>query len=175
MAVNQKEYITKKQQAFVDAYLSDPKMTGIQAAIKAGYSKKGANSISTQLLNNPKIKVLIDREMQERAKRTNIDKDYVLFALADALEMARGNKPIKVSRPKEDGGSEVVEVIRTDLTAMTRSAELLGKHLGMFVEKQDISVKHSLEKTVADISARNAEQRKSLLPKDNIEFDNGED
>ena len=88
--------------------------------------------------------------------------------------MGMGIRPITVTINK-NGKKQVDKVRKTNLTAANKSLEMLGRHLGMFVDKQEIEDKRSLEVTMQSISKENAAQRKSLLPKDNIEFDDSED
>ena len=163
--------LTTRHRLFVDCYLADPDLNAKRAAITAGYSQKSASSIASQLMQRPDIKAAIELEQKERIVRTGVDVDYVIGSLLDAMEMARGNLPVTITKT-EDGVDVVKKIKKTNLMAMNRTAELLGKHLGIFVEKQEIEAKHTLEKTIADISKENAANRKSLLPKDNIDFDN---
>lgn len=165
-----KTKFTKQQLAFVDAYLSDPEMSGTNAAIEAGYSKRTAASQASQLLARAEIQALIEKKQAERIERTKIDQDYVLLNLVEAIEMAKGNKAT-VSTKTENGKQVVTKHRKTNLTALNKSLELAGRHLGMFVDKKEIEAKHTLAETMADVSKRNAAARKTLLPKDNIDFD----
>jgi phage terminase small subunit len=165
---------SEQQQRFVDCLLADPDRNAKAAAIKAGYSKKTASSQASQLMANPKVQALIEHKDTERVKRTEVDQDYVIYNLVEAMEMAKGTRPITIT--KNDNGKQVVEKVRkTNLTAMNKAAELLGRHLGMFVDKQELTAQHTLATSMTDIAKRNASQRVSLLPKDNIDFDDEPD
>lgn len=52
-----------KQKAFADYYLENGNLT--QAAIKAGYSKKYANTNANKLLQNTTIKTYIDQRLEQ--------------------------------------------------------------------------------------------------------------
>ena len=79
---------SEQQQRFVDCLLADPDRNAKAAAIKAGYSKKTASSQASQLMANPKIQALIEHKDTERVKRTEVDQDYVIYNLVEAMEMA---------------------------------------------------------------------------------------
>lgn len=138
--------LTPRQSRFVDEYLLEPNAT--QAAIKAGYSKKGANGTGARLLANVSIQKAIEYRQQERAKRTQVDADYVLHRLteidqldiADILEDDGKAKPIK-EWPKAWRQSisavDVQEIMNGDLETVIRKVkwpdklknlELIGKH-----------------------------------------------
>lgn len=72
--------LTAKQAAFVREYLVD--LNATQAAIRAGYSKKTANVIASELLAKPNIQSAIQEEMKKRAERTEITADKVLKEFA---------------------------------------------------------------------------------------------
>jgi phage terminase large subunit len=71
-----------KQLAFINEYLTD--FNGTQAAIRAGYSEKGARTAGSELLANPNILAEIRARVNERA----MSADEVLLRLG---EEARGN------------------------------------------------------------------------------------
>lgn len=81
-----------KQQRFAEEYIIDLNATA--AYKRAGYSGTGnvAESMSSQLLSNIKVKQYIQIAMDKRAERTGITQDVVLqqwasIALADANEL----------------------------------------------------------------------------------------
>lgn len=63
---------------FVLEYLADPVMNATQAAIRAGYSERTAKAKASSLLSEPEIKAMVDKEIEARAKRTEITADRVL-------------------------------------------------------------------------------------------------
>lgn len=76
--------LTTKQARFVEEYLID--LNATQAAIRAGYSLKGADTTGPRLLDDPRIIAAIDARKIERSERTEIDADWVLRRLADEAE-----------------------------------------------------------------------------------------
>lgn len=80
--------LTAKQQRFVVEYLVD--LNATQAAIRAGYAAARAREQAYQLMKRPEIKAAIERAMEERSKRLQVDADYVLQRLTeiDQLDLA---------------------------------------------------------------------------------------
>jgi phage terminase small subunit len=108
------ENLTPKQAAFCREYLVD--LNGTQAAIRAGYSPKTANEQAAQLLAKLSISSVIQKAMDERAKRVEISADDVL---GDILETRK---------------AAAAEGKHSD---RLRANELLGKHLKLFTDKVD--------------------------------------
>jgi len=104
--------LTPKRARFVEEYLRDVNAT--QAALRAGYAESGARTEGARLLANADIQEAIAVAQAERSRRTRIDADDVLRILYDE---ARGIGPDTAS------------------SARIRAAELLGKNLGMFVDR----------------------------------------
>ena len=87
---SRKEQLSPKQAAFVQEYLID--LNATQAAIRAGYSKRSAYSISHDLLAMPKVEAAIAEARTERSARTHISQDQVLkhwweLATADTRDL----------------------------------------------------------------------------------------
>lgn len=94
-----KRKLTNKQRAFIDEYLVD--LNGTQSAIRAGYSAATANRIATKLLSKVVIQEKIAVKQAARAKRTQIDSDYVLKRLAavdqmDVIDILNDDGSVKV-------------------------------------------------------------------------------
>lgn len=149
--------LTKKQQVFVEEYLVD--LNATQAAIRAGYSADTANVIGCENLTKPNIQQAIAEQMAERSKRTGVNQDRVVLELARIAFINPKNliNPVDASIKPEateddlaciqsvkvktmDGakGSSVEREIR--LNDKMKALELLGKHLGMWNDKADVSV-----------------------------------
>ena len=108
--------LTAKQQRFVDEYLID--LNATQAAIRAGYSAKTADVIGYENLRKPQIMEIIEQAMQKREKRTEITQDRVLEELADIAF--------------NDGGTQKT-------SDRLKALDLIGRNLGMFKEKIELS------------------------------------
>ncbi len=106
--------LSTKQQRFCQEYLVD--LNATQAAVRAGYSAKTATPSASRLLTNVKVSTQIQKLKSEREIRTRITTD----------DVATGG----LSDVAKDGKSR---------SARVRSLELLGKHLGMFTEKLQVT------------------------------------
>lgn len=62
--------LTPRQQRFVDEYLID--LNATQAAIRAGYSKNGAEVTASKLLRVAKVSAEVNRLMAKRAEKLEI-------------------------------------------------------------------------------------------------------
>ncbi len=96
--------------------LIDPKQG--EAALRAGYSPNTASKIAYQLMENQAVRLTIDYLRAQRAKNSDVTKDFVLIGIQKAIRKA-----------EEDGNHN----------ATLRGYELLARHLGMFIEKTEIS------------------------------------
>ena len=145
--------LSPKQVKFVEEYLHD--LNGTQAAIRAGYSEKRASEISYQLLQKTTVQESIAAAMAERAKRTQISQDRVLAELAamafyDPADIAREvmSGPADIAKLPEQVRRAIIGwswdkhgnfVLK--LAAKTSSVELIGRHLGMFRERVEVTGK----------------------------------
>lgn len=73
--------MTERQKRFCDEYLID--LNATQAAIRAGYSAKYANTNAPKLLQNTAIAEYIAQRKADRVQRTEITQDMVLRELAN--------------------------------------------------------------------------------------------
>ena len=137
MTVAEKK-LTAKQQRFCDEYLID--LNATQAAIRAGYSKKTAGSISTENMQKPAIKEYIEERMAEKEKNLIADQDEVLKYLTAVL---RGETRSSVVVVEGTGalGSEAREMQKApDEKERLKAAELLGKRYSLFKDSVKLDV-----------------------------------
>ncbi len=121
-----KKDLTPKQKCFVKEYLVD--LNATQAAIRAEYSAKTAYRIGAELLQKTSVAKAIAAEQAKRAKRTEIDQDYVLNGLKTVAERCLEAVPVLDAYGKETGQW------RFNAQGANKAFELLGKHLGMFTD-----------------------------------------
>lgn len=152
--------LTKKQKLFVEEYLID--LNATQAAIRAGYSPESAGQIGEQNLKKLEIKSRIDKAMAERSKRTGVNADRVVLELAKiAFLNATDVIDTKTATVKPDASPEDTVAIQSvkvkqsysvsgemtereiKMADKLKALELLGKHLGMFKEKVEVSALNS--------------------------------
>lgn len=69
-----------RQAAFVREYLVD--FNGTQAAIRAGYARRGAPVAASRLLTNEKVAAAVKRGVESRVQRTAVTADRVVLELA---------------------------------------------------------------------------------------------
>lgn len=73
--------MTERQKRFCDEYLVD--LNATQAAIRAGYTAKYANTNAPKLLQNTAVAEYISQRKADRVQRTEITQDMVLRELAN--------------------------------------------------------------------------------------------
>jgi len=133
--------LTPKQAAFVQEYLVD--LNATQAAIRAGYSIKTAQIIGFENLSKPIIAAAIEAAMKARCKRTELTQDLVINGIRDTIGRCNqseavcdaSGKPVMVMTP----GGAVAPAYRFEPMAVLRGWELLGKHLGMFTNRHEVT------------------------------------
>jgi len=148
--------LTAKQQAFVKHYLVS--LNASKSCIEAGYSPKYANRQAAALLAKPHIQEAIREEMAKRCERVEVTQDQVVAELAKVafgdpravMEWGPEGVTMKASSELNDtDAAQVAEVSesvtkeggsqRIKLHDKLKALELLGKHLGMFVDKKELS------------------------------------
>lgn len=128
--------LTPKQQLFVAEYLKD--LNATQAAIRAGYSAKTAQPASSRLLSNVMVAQAIEAGRQKQLAnvelQANVSKAWVLKGLKENFERAMQAEPVL-----DREGNETGEYTYAGSVA-NRSLELIGKELGMFIERKRITI-----------------------------------
>lgn len=130
--------LTPKRERFVAEYLVDLNATA--AAKRAGYSEKTAYSAGQRLLKVPEVKAAIREGQEKIAGRLEVTREQVVEELAGIAFHEASDAPeaeLKV-------GNKL------------RALELLGKHLGMFTEKSENSVRVEGRLEIAPLSERKA-------------------
>ncbi|OIT23086.1 terminase small subunit [Glaesserella parasuis] len=149
--------LTDKQQRFVEEYLID--LNATQAAIRAGYSEDTAKEMGYENLTKPHIQKAIQEAQNKRAERVNVTQDDVLKGLLEVIAMSTGKQKITETELSKVDGSIVpmdVEKVCFEPHAANKALELLGKHLGMFKDKVDVTNSDgSLRPTVIELVAPN--------------------
>ena len=132
--------LTDKQKRFVEEYLID--LNATQAAVRAGYSEKTAYSIGQENLKKPEVQIAIQEAQNKRSERVQISQDDVLKGLLEVVAISMGNKKItETELSKVDGSVVPVDVEKScfEPHAANKALELLGKHLGMFSQRVELS------------------------------------
>lgn len=148
--------LTEKQKRFTEEYLID--LNATQAAIRAGYSVKTADKIGHQLLEKTRVSEEISKAMAKRSKRTGINQDRIVMELAriaflnieDVVNPDDASiKPdassddlaciqsVKVKTMNTDKGTSTEREVKVN--DKLKALELLGRHMGMFKDKVELS------------------------------------
>ncbi|WP_416308829.1 terminase small subunit [Streptococcus lutetiensis] len=126
--------MTIKQQRFADEYIISANAT--QAAIKAGYSKKYANTNASKLLQNTTIKSYIDERLAELQSQKVADQQEVLEYLTSVM---RGEETEQTIIGVGELGQELTD-IEVSAKDRIKAAELLGKRYRMWTDKVEAEV-----------------------------------
>ena len=158
--------LTAKQKIFAEEYLVDLNAT---RAYKAAYPRvkkdESARVNGSRLLTNANVAAYVEKRMQERQKRTEITQDRVLEELA-AIAFARATDYAEVRKDRviikdtadltEDQIKAIAGIkegkfgIELKLNDKEKALELLGRHLGMFKDRVELSGGLDTEKTKLD-------------------------
>lgn len=147
--------LTPKQKIFADEYLIDLNAT---RAYKVAYPKvkkdETTRANGSRLLTNANVAVYIDKRMKDREKRTEITQDRVLQELAkigfadvtDFVTIEGHSVKVKTTdqMPRDKLGSiagikEGANGIEIKLNDKEKALELIGRHLGMWNDKVELS------------------------------------
>lgn len=155
--------LTNKHKVFVNEYLKDLNATrAYKTTYKNIKSEETARVNGSKLLTNTNVAKEIQKRMNERAKRTEITQDKVLKEIA-ALAFTDRTKIVSIGS-LEYQGNKYNRVIISDFSELTeeqkscisgiketkygievtfynkeKALELLGRHLGMFNDKLQLS------------------------------------
>lgn len=134
--------LTAKQRRFVDEYLID--LNATQAAIRAGYSAKTAQEQSSRLLSNVMVRQYLELRTKEREKRTVITQDFVLETILETVQRCRQVSPVLDRAGNqvyvETPNGEEAPAFAFDAKNVLKGLELLGKHLKVFSDKDELDV-----------------------------------
>lgn len=107
--------LSYRQRRFCEEFVID--YNGAAAARRAGYAKKNADIQANQLMNHVGTKAYIDYlDNNKQAKIMSIDPDYVIQKIVSVVNRENAKDSDKL-----------------------RGLELLARHLGMFIERTEIS------------------------------------
>lgn len=108
--------LTLLQRRFAEEYLVD--YNAANAYTRSGGKAKYPNRAGWQMLQNPGVRACIDQLTLQRADQSIIKPEYVI------------NKVVKTIEKAERDNNH---------NAVLRGCELMARHLGMFIERQEIS------------------------------------
>lgn len=144
--------LSPKLKRLADEYLID--LNATQAAIRAGYSPKTAYSIGCEYIKKPEVKKYLAERQAELEEKTHITQEWVLMELAkiaganitDFASVQNEHVFVKDTDdiPLEKLGALAgvkqgrygIEVQQYD---RLKALELIGRHIGMFKDKMELS------------------------------------
>lgn len=147
--------MTEKQKIFADEYLIDLNATrAYRVAYSSVKKEQTAAAAAARMLRNVNVAAYIQKRMEERQKRTEVTQDRVVQELAaiafakatDYVEIVNGYVKIKDTRSLSEeqiraiaGIKEGANGIEIKLNDKEKSLEMLGRHLGMWNDKIQMS------------------------------------
>lgn len=159
--------LTAKQRRFVEEYLID--LNATQAAIRAGYSKKNADTIGYQLLQKTPVQKAIQEAQKKLSKRAQITQERVLaeyakIAFSDMRNVVTWGKDVRIlvmpdGTVVKGNGIELIDSCDLSNDAALAVAEIkqtkeglaiklhdkkgaldsIARHLGMFKDSVDVN------------------------------------
>ena len=159
--------MTEKQKIFADEYLIDLNATrAYKVAYPSVKKDETAAQAGSRMLRNVKVERYIQERMQARQERTEITQDRVLEELAaiafarttDYAEVKDGRVLLKNTENLNEQQIRAIAGIKDGkygieikLNDKEKALELLGRHLGMFKDKVEVSGLEDEKKKLADI------------------------
>lgn len=150
---NEIDKLNIKQRLFVSEYMKD--LNGKQAAIRAGYKPDNAEVIASRLLTHVKVAEEIEKATRAKEARALVSASWVVQNLKEIVERCmqktavmyfdKTDKTYKQKTEEDQNGNEQ-GVWEFDSAGAIKALELLGKHTGVFSEKNEG------EKAVNDLS-----------------------
>ena len=147
--------LNPQQRLFCEHYIVS--YNGADAYRKAGYKGKYPTKAAYQMLQTPGIRACIDQMTLQRADESIIKPEYVIKKIVKTIE--------KAEKDNNHG-------------AVLRGCELMARHLGMFIERQEVSgpngnpielkqvrdAADAFTSAIAGLVERNGEGGLSLVP-----------
>lgn len=148
--------LTPKQSRFVAEYVKD--CNGTQAAIRAGYSAKTAESQASRLLSNVKVADVVAKSLERMSNKLEITAERVLLerarlAFFDVRKLLDSTgRPKSIQDLDDDTAAAIAgidvanehmgigEVLKIKLADKNASLTALEKHLGLYKDGTGDSV-----------------------------------
>ncbi|MDN3211483.1 terminase small subunit [Haemophilus sp. SZY H51] len=138
--------LTPKQEKFCQLYIE---LGNASEAYRQAYdcSKMQTSTINTkakELLKNGPITVRIEELQQEHRQRHNLTVDNIIADLQEYRDICMGRKPLTITTVVKNAQEGTAQSVNTECfvfepTGANKALELLGKHLGMFKDRVDVT------------------------------------
>lgn len=170
--------LTPRQERFVEEYLID--LNAAQAAVRAGYSVRGADACGARLLAHPGVRARVDPVVRRQAGGIGITADAVLrevarvaffdlrrvfaedgtlipvAALPEEVSAALLSADFATARRAEGRVEHVAKLKAAD---KMRALEMLGRHLGLFRERGEATPRDGGKAGATEDAPMTAERR----------------
>jgi phage terminase small subunit len=151
--------LVPKQNAFVREYIKD--YCGAQAAIRAGYSKKAAKEIASELLTKPHIQAGVTREERKLQNRFILTKERVLKELA-----LIGYSDLSEYVTTDNEGRVTINEMATLPPQISRALKSIKSKTDTLVQKVDGGTFRELEKAQIEVVLHDKIQALNLMGKE---------
>ncbi len=132
--------LTDMQEAFVNHYCGEANLNAKLAAGMAGYNSP--KDIYRKLMTNPKIREKIEEHLEERKRRSWLAEDAILERLwKEAQRTGKGSSH----------------------AARINALVYLGKHIGMFREKEEKTGPQKIEYKIVNYNVPNVKQIEATI------------
>lgn len=125
--------LTDGQERFAQEYLTDLNATAAYGRAYPDAKPKSCEAAGSRMLGNVKVAGRIAELQVKRAARLEVTQDYVLSRLRENVERA-----LQIEAVRDREGNLTGEYVYQG-SVVNGALGLLGKHLGMFTEKQEHS------------------------------------
>lgn len=116
--------LNEKQKQFCEEYIID--LNGTQAAIRAGYSKKTANRIASELLSKLDIQEYICELKNKRSERVKYSQDELMRDILEVKNRCMQANPVLDKEGNETG------IWKFDSNGANKALDMLAKHVGFY-------------------------------------------
>ena len=168
----------KRREEFCQQYIID--FNGTNAARTAGFGSKSATAKGSQVLAEPAVQQRIGELLKLRSRRMRLTQGRVLEEMAilgfsdfkDYAQLKKSGKlEFRAFSEIRDGKTRAIESMKeTDgpsgrsismkLHGKVRPLELLGKHLGMFVDTHNVNLTGNIQVISAVPRPKNKKEEK---------------
>lgn len=138
--------LTPKQEKFCQLYIE---LGNASEAYRQAYDclKMQTSTINTkakELLKNGPITVRIEELQQEHRQCHNLTIDNIIADLQEYRDICMGRKPLTITTVVKNAQEGTAQSVNTECfvfepTGANKALELLGKHLGMFKDRVDVT------------------------------------
>lgn len=130
--------LTEKQKRFADYYIETGNAT--EAAVRAGYSKKYANTNASKLLQNTTLKSYIDERLKQMDEKRVATAEEVMKYLTSVMRGETQSEVVVVENVGDFMSEARTMNKAPDEKERLKAAELIGKRYGIWTDKQNIEV-----------------------------------